>query len=89
MLKAMWCQKDQRRIFLQSCISCDCKQRRNCTAYTAQDAAAEAFALSDIHKHGHHAAVPPLPLLAYNVMGRSPNAAKPGGESGPLLEAHG
>jgi len=63
MLKAMWCSKDQRRIFLQSCISIDCKLRRTCHAYATMDAAAEADAMSDIQKHGHHAAVPPMPLL--------------------------
>jgi len=63
MLKAMWCNKDQHRIFLQSCISTDCKLRRNCPAYATLDAAAEAAALSDIQTHGHHATVPPMPLL--------------------------
>jgi len=59
----MWCKKRGQRIFLQACISCDCKQRRDCPAYAAQDAAAEAAAIGDVVKHQHRVAVPDMPLL--------------------------
>ena len=63
MMTTMWCDRHKRRIFLQSCISCECNQRRNCPAYASIDAQQESAAITDVLEHRHRVSVKPMPLL--------------------------
>jgi len=65
-MTTMWCDNHKRRIFLQSCISCDCKLRCKCSAYASIDAQQEAAAIDDVLAHKHRVSVSPMPLLSFH-----------------------